>query len=76
MTAVMPKSLEEHQPKYLADAWRLYSLAELGNTVAFFIKRATHRLKPEQAAKDVQDAQNYLDMMQAHVNDAKAKLSA
>ena len=68
-----PQSIVEHQPRFKADAWKDYSITELGSTVAFFVKRASHRTEPAKAAKDLTDAQNYLDMLQAHVTDAKAQ---
>lgn len=62
-----PESLIEHESKYRADAWKSYSIAELGGIVAFFVKRASHRSDPDMAEKDLSDAQNYLDMIQVHV---------
>lgn len=64
----LPESCVEHQPKYQSGAWRGYSLAELGNAVAFFAKRATHRMDSEKRRKDLTDAQNYLHFMQAHID--------
>ena len=33
-----------------------------------------HRTKKEKIEKDLQDAQNYLNMMQAHIDEAKESL--
>lgn len=67
-----PESIVQHQARFKADAWKDYSIVELGNAISFFVKRAAHRTEMEKAAKDLTDAQNYLDMLQAHVTAAKA----
>lgn len=69
--ADLPTACEEHQPKYKEGAWEDYTLAELGGIVAFFAKRSTHRDCCEKKAKDLTDAQNYLDMMQAKLDELK-----
>ena len=66
----LPESCEEHQSKYYGNTWKLYSLAELGQWVHLFVKRAHHRSDTAERAKDLTDAQNYLDMMQAHIDAA------
>lgn len=66
-----PPSLEEHEPKYKANAWEEYTLQELGNWVHLFVKRAGHRSDTSKRDKDLTDAQNYLDMMQAHIDAAR-----
>lgn len=68
----IPLSLVEHQSKYKDGAWHDYSVSELGGIVAFFVKRASHRTDMDKRAKDLLDAQNYLDMIQAHVDEVKA----
>ncbi len=65
-----PASLLPHEPKYKPDAWKEYSIAELGGIVAFFVKRSAMRANPKAAEKDLTDAQNYLDMIQAHLDAA------
>lgn len=67
-----PAGLGAHQQKYNVGAWKEYTLQELGNWVHLFVKRAAHRADPDKKAKDLLDAQNYLDMMQAHIDAAKA----
>jgi len=67
----LPKSCEEHQPKYHNLAWMQYTLAELGQWVHLFVKRAGHRKDTVKREKDLTDAQNYLDMMQAHIDAVK-----
>ena len=67
----LPESCVEHQPKYHSLAWMQYTLAELGQWVHLFVKRAGHRKNAAKRNKDLTDAQNYLDMMQAHIDAAK-----
>lgn len=68
----LPKSCEKHQSKYHGNAWKDYTLAELGQWVHLFVKRAAHRSDTTKRAKDLSDAQNYLHMMQAHIDAAIA----
>jgi hypothetical protein len=67
----LPKSCEEHQPKYAAGAWQNYTPLELGMWVHLMLKRAGHRADAAKKAKDIEDAQNYLNMLQAHVDSAR-----
>jgi hypothetical protein len=67
----MPESLAAHQPDYRENAWNEYTIAELGWFVHLLAKRAGHRANPEKRAKDLTDAQNYLDVIQAKLNALK-----
>lgn len=69
-----PASLEQHAPKYQDNAWQQYTLQELGTFVHLLVKRSGHRTDVAKADKDLRDAQNYLCMMQAHIDDAQKKL--
>ncbi len=62
-----PESIIEHQSKYQNYAWRQYTVAELGQWVHLLVKRAGHRTDLAKKNKDLVEAQNYLDMMQAHI---------
>jgi len=66
-----PKGCEEHQPKYKQNAWQLYTIAELGQWVHLFMKRAEHRTDLAKREKDLIDAQNYLNMIQEQLNELK-----
>jgi hypothetical protein len=66
-----PTSIVAHEPKYQPNAWRDYTIQELGNWVHLLVKRSAHRADPEKKAKDLRDAQNYLDMVQSHIDAAK-----
>lgn len=73
-----PESLKATEKEYKEAAWQTYTLAELGWWVHLFTKRAHHRADnefgKEKRRKDLNDAQNYLNMMQAMVDDAKTRL--
>jgi len=69
--AETPQSCVEHQDKYPAKAWEGYSLAELGYWVHLLTKRAKHRSDFAKKDKDLLDAQNYLNMMQSKLVEAK-----
>jgi hypothetical protein len=60
-----PQALDAHQQDYKPQAWRAYTLQELGSWVHLFAKRAEHRSDPEKRKKDLQDARNYHAMMGA-----------
>lgn len=63
-----PPSLQQYANQYKDGAWRLYKMYELGNFVHLLSKRASHRADPVKRLKDLTDAQNYLDMMQAKLD--------
>jgi hypothetical protein len=71
ITMEQPVGLKEHEAKYHANAWEAYTLEELGHWVHLFAKRSEHRSDAEKKKKDLTDAQNYLDMMQAKLNALK-----
>jgi hypothetical protein len=66
--AKTPESIKPMAPEYKDRAWEQYTLQELGNWVHLFAKRATHRADSAKRTKDIADAQNYLNMMQAHLD--------
>jgi hypothetical protein len=69
-----PPALLAHEEDYHPEAWHEYTLAELGWWVHLLTKRAGHRKDGPKRDKDLEDAQNYLSMMQA-ILDAKQKES-
>lgn len=69
---ITPARLAEHSHKYQDLAWRDYSIAELGDFVHLLVKRSYHRADAEKQAKDLEDAENYLAMIQSHIDSAKA----
>jgi hypothetical protein len=69
--AQTPPSLSPHAAKYKDGVWQLYKMYELGNWVHLLAKRAEHRKDPVKRIKDLTDAQNYLDMMQAKLDQLK-----
>jgi hypothetical protein len=66
-----PKSIVEHNKDYKDNAWQQYTIEELGNWVHLLAKRATHRTDIAKRFKDLTDAQNYLNMIQEHLNSLK-----
>jgi hypothetical protein len=71
----MPDSLAPHAQDYKPGVFAEYTFDELGMWVHNLAKRATHRDNPEKRDKDLRDAQNYLDIMQAKLNALKADLT-
>jgi hypothetical protein len=65
-----PDGIAKHAPAYKADAWKEYTPAELGSWVALLVKRAGMRADADKKVKDLTDAQNYLSMLQEHINAA------
>ncbi len=63
-----PQSCVPYQGDYKRQAWEAYTLAELGQWVHLFAKRAEHRTNMAKRDRDLRDAQNYLHMMQAVLN--------
>ena len=63
--------LAAHKADHKPQAWEAYAVDEHGQWVHLLSKRAEHRDNEEKKAKDLHDAQNYLDMMQARLNAQK-----
>ena len=66
-----PDSIQDHAKDYNRDAWQQYTLQELGMWVHLLVQRAQMRKAKGKMKKDLYDAQNYLDMMQEHIEAAK-----
>jgi hypothetical protein len=66
--ATIPDSAKAHEENYKQAAWEEYTIAELGQWVHLFAMRAGHRANNDKRLKDLQDAQSYLDMMQAKLD--------
>ena len=64
-----PESAKQYENNYRSEAWQEYTLAELGQWVHLCAKRASHRANADKRSKDLRDAQNYLDMMQAKLDE-------
>jgi hypothetical protein len=63
-----PETIKPHQPDYVEGAWQDYTFAELGQWIHLLATRATHRGEGMKRQKDLYDAQNYLNMLQAKLN--------
>lgn len=73
ITYSKPSAIPENN-SYRTDAWKAYTVEELGQWVHLLAKRATMRTDQDKKAKDIDDAQNYLNMMQSHLNALKETL--
>lgn len=62
-----------HEKDYKPEAWKNYTLSELGQWVHLLAKRAEMRTG-EKRAKDLYDARNYLAMMDAKLQELEASL--
>lgn len=56
--------IRAHDQDYKEEAWKQYSMQELGNWVHLLSKRAQHRSNLDKCKKDLYDARNYLSMME------------
>jgi hypothetical protein len=63
-----PESIKSHAADYIDRSWEDYTFEELGQWVHLFAKRSEHRKNPAKLQKDLYDAQNYLNMMQAKLD--------
>lgn len=68
MPTKLRKVLEKNKKNYVRGAWKDYSAKELAGIVSFFAKRSTHRSNQTKALKDVQDAENYLEMLRGAIS--------
>lgn len=60
-----PNEIKSYESDYKPDAWKEYSLVELGMWVHLLHKRAGMRSDPKKREKDLWDARNYWSMMGA-----------
>ena len=60
-----PERIKEHAHKYKEGAWRDYSYVELAQWINLLTRRASHRTQFEKSQKDLDDANNYLEMLKA-----------
>jgi hypothetical protein len=66
------KSEVKDNPAYKQEAWRAYSMSELGDLVHLLHKRAGHRDDAAKKAKDLFDARAYWVMMGKLLDEAGA----
>jgi|SRR5581483_7440016 len=65
----MQSTMEQHEADYNPEIWRQCTLAELGNWVHLLAKRSAHRDNEAKRKKDLEDARNYLSMMDAQLSE-------
>ena len=72
--AETPESIKEHSKDYNNNSWRDYEPFELGSWIHLLMKRSEHRANKEKALKDLEDAQNYLNMLQSELTCLKTRI--
>ena len=63
-----PESIKKYSKDYTDRSWQDYTIAELGQWVHLLVKRSQHRTAVQKKEKDLEDAQNYLNMIQEYIN--------
>jgi len=71
---ITPESILPYKHDYKEGAWTEYSLAELGWFVHLLVQRSSHRANLEKRRKDLYDARNYLNMMDAQLDHLEDQL--
>lgn len=67
--------ISKHEDDYKNNAWKEYSMLELGLWVHLLYKRAGHRQNKEKMKKDIYDAKNYLTMMEEKLSELENNVS-
>jgi len=60
-----PEKIKKHASRFKEGTWRDYSYEELAQWINLLIRRAGHRTEIEKVHKDLDDAENYLEMFKA-----------
>lgn len=63
--------IEKHEKDYKPEAWKQYTLGELGMWVHLLNKRAEMRSNQEKEEKDLYDASNYLWMLEQKLKEGR-----
>jgi hypothetical protein len=69
-----PKGILKYASRYKDGAWRNYSFTELAQWVELLTKRATHRTQFEKVIKDLDDAENYLAMLNSKLAECRQEI--
>jgi len=69
-----PKGILKYASRYKDGTWRNYSFTELAQWVVLLAKRASHRAKFEDVIKDLDDAENYMAMMNAKLAEERQEI--
>ncbi len=64
---VVPPAVQAHSDGFFPDAWKEYTITELGNFIHLMVTRSLHRGSPERRAKDLYHARLFWQMMGAHL---------
>jgi len=63
-----PDSIKSISENFVDNSWKNYTIAELGQWIYLLIKRANLETNKLKASNDIMLAQNYLNMIQVHVD--------
>jgi hypothetical protein len=74
LLANTPPAVAKHQADFKPEAWKDMSVIELATWVEQLTKRAARRANDAKRDKDLYDASNYLAMLQAKFEGARAEL--
>lgn len=66
-----PDKIKKHASRFKNGSWRHYSYEELAQWINLLTKRAANRSEIEKVHKDLDDAENYLEMLNAKVSEAR-----
>ena len=66
-----PEKIKKHAHRFKDGTWRDYSFEELADWVHLMTKRANHRTEFVKVVKDLDDAENYLAIMNAKLAEAR-----
>lgn len=69
-----PEQIKKYSQWYKEGAWRNYSFEELAQWVTLNTKRATHRASFEKVIKDLDDAENYLAMLNSKLAEERQEI--
>lgn len=70
----VPEGIKPHASDYKKNAWTNYTLEELGQWIALFVKRSSHRSNLKKREKDLHDARSYLNMLDAQLSHLEDQL--
>lgn len=70
----VPEGIKPHASDYKRGAWTNYTLEELGQWIALFAKRSSHRSNLKKREKDLHDARNYLSMLDSQISHLEDQL--
>jgi hypothetical protein len=71
---ITPPDVAAQEPKFLPDAWRNYTVEELGFAIAFSLKKSKHRSDKAASRRSVAHARAYADMILSYISAREKEL--